>query len=357
VNGSGKTSLLEGAHLLAMARSFRTGAPKTLITHGEESCIVFGERRLPNGRGRGLGVSRRLDGSVEVHIAGERVRSLATLADELPLLLINAESFELLVGQPQQRRRFIDWGVFHVEHEFRDHWQRFQRALTQRNHLLRRGRIDPSEIAPWDRDLVRHGEAISGGRQRFLDSLRNAFAALMAELAPELGEIDLRYRRGWDSELGYAEVLARGLGSDREQGFTQSGPQRADLKVSVAGNPAAATLSRGQQKLVVCALKLAQGQVLAQYRRDPGVFLVDDLPAELDVLRCERVCRALARTGAQTYMTCVDRNAINPGWLEGTDPEARSEVDPKAEAAARSVTVFHVEQGEIAPIASAASSG
>lgn len=314
-----------------MARSFRAGTPKTLITHGVDHCVVFGERRLDGGNTRALGVSRRLDGSVDVRIAGESVGALSRLADELPLLLINADSFDLLVGQPQQRRRFIDWGVFHVEHEFREHWQRFQRALSQRNHLLRRGRISTEDVAPWDRDLARHGEAISSGREQFLEGLRGNFATLMMALAPELGEIELRYRRGWDSALTYGEVLSRSLDSDMEQGFTQSGPQRADLKLSVGGNPVAATLSRGQQKLVVCALKLAQGQVLSGCRKEAGLFLVDDLPAELDAERCERVCRALARTGAQTFLTCVDAGAIKPHWLAEPDE----------------VAVFHVEHGKV----------
>lgn len=330
-NGSGKTSLLEGAHLLAMARSFRTGTPKTLITHGQTACTIYGERLTPGGSLRSLGVSRQRNGEVLVRIAGANVRSLAQLADELPVLLINAESFELLVGQPQQRRRFLDWGVFHVEQDFRDHWLRFQRALTQRNHLLRRGRLSPNELEPWDRDLVRYGEAVSAGRARFLNRLQLAFNQLIADLTPELGAVELRYRRGWDSDIGYGDVLARGLNSDREQGFTQSGPQRADLRVSVEGYPAAATLSRGQQKLVVCALKLAQGRILAESRQDPGLYLIDDLPAELDAERCERVCRSLRDIGAQTLLTCVDSATLPPGWLGDEEK----------------VAVFHVEHGEV----------
>lgn len=317
-----------------MARSFRAGAPRTLISHGSESCTVFGERGLEGGGRRALGVTRRLDGSVDVRIAGETVRSLSLLADELPVLLINGESFELLVGQPQQRRRFLDWMVFHVEHDFREHWQRFQRALAQRNHLLRRGKLDHRQMEPWDRDTARHGEAITAGRERLLGRVKEHFSALMRELAPEVGEVDLRYRRGWDSEENYAAVLQRSLASDQEQGFTQSGPQRADLKVSVEGYPAAATLSRGQQKVVVCALKLAQGRVLADARQDAGLFLVDDLPAELDAMHGERVCRALAETGAQTMLTCVDSGAISPDWL-GVEED---------------IAVFHVKQGTVTPV-------
>ena len=238
-----------------------------------------------------------------------------------------------MTGQPQQRRRFLDWGVFHVEHGYRDQGQRFQRALAQRNHLLRRGRISTEEMAPWNRDLANYGEAVSEGRQRFVERLVPAFDALLEQLAPELGEIALRYRRGWDSSSSYFDVLERGLASDIEQGFTQSGPQRADLRVSVDGYPAAETLSRGQQKLVVCALKLAQGRILAESAADPGLYLIDDLPSELDSERCERVCRCLRTIGAQTMLTCVDRQAVPAHWLGDEE----------------SVAVFHVEHGQVSP--------
>lgn len=343
--------------MLGMARSFRSGPPKSLITHGENTCTVFGERQGAGGAIRPLGVSRALDGTVTLRLDGETIRSVSQLADELPLLLINAESFELLTGQPQQRRRFLDWGVFHVEHDFREHGQRFQRALVQRNHLLRRGRITPGEIAPWDQDLARCGEAVSQGRERFIERLKPVFAAVLEELAPELGEIALRYRRGWDSQTSYLELLQRSLQSDSEQGFTQSGPQRADLRVSAGAYSAAETLSRGQQKLVVCALKLAQGQILAEQRADPGLYLIDDLPSELDAERCERVCRCLATIGAQTLLTCVDSDVVQPAWLvphssggvsgEAANGSSTMALNTEKGQIEATVAMFHVEQGHV----------
>lgn len=330
-NGSGKTSVLEAVHLLGTARSFRAGSPRALIRHGESGCTVFGEIVHPPGGRSTLAVQRRIDGSVALRVDRDPVRSVSRLADELPLIVLNADSFELLVGLPGLRRRFLDWGVFHVEHDGREHWQRFQRSLAQRNHLLRRGTISSSEREVWERDLALHGEAVAAGRQRFLERLTPVFDALLSELAPELGAVDLRYRRGWDASIGYREALERGAASDAEQGFTQSGPQRADLRISVGGYSAADTLSRGQQKLLVCALKLAQGDVLAQGDRPRGVYLVDDLPSELDGERCARVCRCLTRSGAQILMTCIDRSAVNLDWFAASGPTA----------------VFHVKHGAV----------
>ncbi|WOJ98689.1 DNA replication/repair protein RecF [Congregibacter brevis] len=330
VNGSGKTSLLEAAHILGTARSFRSGGAKSLITHGEASYVIRGERRLPGGGSVSMGVQREKVGGISLRVAGEASRSVAQLADELPLLLINADSFDLLIGEPANRRRFMDWGVFHVEHDLREHRQRFQRALTQRNHLLRRGKLERSELEVWTRDLAVHAEQVSAGRERFLDTLRAVFEPIIQELAPEIGPVDLAYRRGWDANSSYKDALHKSLASDQEQGFTQTGPQRADIRVTVGGYSAAETLSRGQQKLLVCALKLAQGQMLAGERGEV-LYLIDDLPSELDAERCERVCRALAAMRVQTLITCVSRSAIPIEWL-GSDT---------------SVTMFHVKQGEV----------
>ena len=261
----------------------------------------------------------------------EPVRLVSQLADELPLVVLNSASFELLLGQPELRRRFMDWGVFHVEHGGQEHRQRFQRALVQRNHLLRRDNISVAELAAWDADLAIHAEAVSASRERFLQRLEPVFHAYLASLAPSLEGVALRYLRGWDSKLPYIETLGRSAISDREQGFTQSGPQRADLRVSVNGYPVADTLSRGQQKLVVCALKLAQGQVLAEGEGRQCVYLVDDIAAELDKRHVRSVCQALNNTGAQTLVTCIERHSVSLDWF-GTDS------DP---------AVFHVEQGRV----------
>ncbi len=337
-NGSGKTSLLECAHVLGTARSFRSGSPRSQITHGKDQYTVHGQVAAAAGAVRKLGVRRQGSGEALLRVAGETVQSNARLADELPMLVLNAASFDLLVGEPANRRRFMDWGVFHVKHEHREHRQRFQRALTQRNHLLRRDKLDPAEIAPWSDDLARHGEALSLARREFVDALRPVFERMISGLVPEVGDVVLGYRPGWDASVSYAEALTRGFASDRDQGFTQTGPQRGDIRVTVNGHSAADTLSRGQQKLLIAALKLAQGQLLGLDGADV-LYLVDDLPSELDRQRCERVCRLLGEIQAQTLVTCVARESLALEWF----------------GKGAKTAVFHVKHGEVEPISRATS--
>ena len=332
-NGSGKTSVLEAIHLLGMARSFRGNSVRSLITHKESACVVFGQVSLPGQHSVGvpIGVQRNLAGEAQLKVGGKSVRSVAELVQHLPIQVINADSFQLLMGAPGARRQYIDWGVFHVEQRFLEQWQRFQRCIKQRNNLLRHGKIADQQLAVWTRDLATSGSAINDYREAYFKLLSPRFKAIMARLAPSLDGLALSYRRGWDKRLSYAEALTGSEATDIEQGYTHVGPQRADIRVSTDGHLAADTLSRGQQKLVVCGLKLAQGQLMAEQGGGDCTYLVDDLPSELDEVHCRKVCELLASMSAQVFITCVDRRGIDRVWP----------------ASATEMAMFHVEQGVV----------
>lgn len=333
-NGSGKTSVLEAIHLLGMARSFRGSSVKSLITHGEASCVVFGavSPDFSAGSGITLGIQRGVAGEAQIKVAGKPVRSLAQLVEYLPLQVINADSFDLLTGSPGARRQYLDWGVFHVEHRFFDQWQRFQRCIKQRNKLLRRGKIqDRQELAVWTRDLATSGAAISEYRHEYFKRLVPRFRDIVARLVPSLTGLELRYLRGWDKQLSYEQALENSIPVDSEHGYTHVGPQRADIRVLIDGRVAAETLSRGQQKLVVCGLKLAQGQLMSEQGRGSCTYLVDDLPSELDLEHSRQVCEQLSLMDAQVFITCVDKEDIGAVW-----PGDKS-----------TIAMFHVEHGAV----------
>lgn len=334
-NGSGKTSVLESVHLLGLARSFRGSSIKSLISHGQSACTVYGRLAFSGGPGAvSLGVSRSASGEAQIKVGGKVVRTVAELAEELPVLVINADSFDLLTGSPVARRQFLDWGVFHVEHQFFYQWQRYQRCIKQRNKLLRHGKIAPGELAVWTRDLAASGTAISEFRRAYFNLLVPRFQAIIAQLAPTLEGLEVRFRQGWDQRLTYEEALESSTETDIEQGYTHVGPQRADIKVMINGHSAADTLSRGQQKLVVCSLKLAQGQLMYELGRRQCAYLVDDLPSELDRQHSEHVCSLLAAMDAQVFITCVHRDDVMAVW-----PDSGVE----------DIAMFHVEHGQVTP--------
>ncbi len=327
-NGSGKTSILESIYLLGMARSFRSSKLKPVIRSSTQSCTVFGEisqesRSIP------VGVTRTQEGDYQIRIAGETVNNVSSLASILPIQVINPDTFRLLEGSPKERRQFIDWGVFHVEHRFLPLWQRLQKCLRQRNTLLRHGKIDCSQLAIWDQELVTVAKQVDDLRSEYIERLLPVFEQVMTKFSNVPG-LKVSYYRGWDKDLCLSEILSKNRERDINSGYTHAGPQRADLKVRLERMNAAEILSRGQQKMVVCALKLAQGLLFSEISNRPCTYLVDDLPSELDAEHRQLLCDTLEAMHCQVFVTSVEREGLAHQWNEKTQ-----------------VKMFHVEHGAV----------
>jgi DNA replication and repair protein RecF len=219
-----------------------------------------------------------------------------------------------------------------VEHNFYQAWKSARKCLKHRNSLLRHDRIDRAQLAVWTAEFSRLGEQIDSYRQQYIRQLAPVFERVLGQLI-ELEGLGLSYFRGWDKEHGLAEVLESQLERDLAQRFTHAGPHRADLRLRYQGANAADILSRGQQKLVVCALRVAQGYLLSEIMGRPCVFLVDDLPAELDAPHRKALCQLLEALGCQVFVTCVDRQALTGCWSNDA-----------------AIKTFHVEQGKITAV-------
>lgn len=330
-NGSGKTSLLEAVWLLGTGRSFRSTRIGPMIGYGVDSLTVYGEVRRVDGDAHALGIHRRRSGETVIKVDGERVRSASALAGILPVQLVHPESVEIVSGAPGRRRRFLDWGVFHVEPSFGGDWRDFRRALEQRNALLRSVRGRDRELESWEDRLAEAVAVVDARRTEYVEALAVELPPVLDELGGPEG-VQAIYAPGWNRERSYREELVRQRSADREGGFTRAGPQRADLRLQVRGRRAAEFLSRGQQKILACALLVAQDRLLQRRRGDAGLVLVDDLPAELDADHRVRLGRALCAVRGQVVMTAVQADLV----LGGLDD-------------ARRLGRFHVEHGHVAP--------
>ncbi|MFK0573462.1 DNA replication/repair protein RecF [Endozoicomonas sp.] len=330
LNGSGKTSVLEAIHILGIARSFRTSRIKPVINRKSEACTVFGRLGLGSGS-IPIGVSRNhREESLQIRVSGENLKSTSELAKLLPLQVINPDTLRLLEGSPKLRRNFIDWGVFHVKHQdFFPLWKRMQKALKQRNSLLRHGRINGSELNSWNLEFEKAANAIDKLRSDYIQRLTPVFNQVLSALV-DLEDLSIQYYRGWDKDRALNEVLSSGLNRDIQSGYTHAGPQRADLRIRVGKGSAVDILSRGQLKLVVCALKLAQGFLYKELQNKQCIFLVDDLPSELDIPNRKKLCGLFEKMNCQTFITCVEKEALENCWLPETE-----------------VKMFHVKHGQV----------
>jgi DNA replication and repair protein RecF len=313
-NGSGKTSLLESIFLLGRGRSFRTRSSERLIRHGRDRLVVFG-RAAPNvdlgdrdssasdppvllGHSLGVQVSRT-EGTV-ARVDGRNAQSLTELTQVFPVQVIDPGIHKLIEEGGHRRRRWLDWGVFHVEPQFGEWWLRYSRALKQRNAALR---SQADQAGAWDPELVRLGNLIAEARRRFVEALlphwRETVLALSG-LEPEL-----HYFKGWAQDVTLADALAASKARDEAKRVTHSGPHRSDIVLRMNGKPAREVLSRGQQKLAAVALTLAQLNLLQTTTPTRPTLLLDDPAAELDGDHLRRFIGEVMRLRTQLVLTSL----------------------------------------------------
>ena len=335
-NGSGKTSLLEAMHLMAHGRSFRGRVRDGLVRNGETALQVFLEWEQLDHVGRRAGL-RHSGSGWDARLDGCPVAQLGELFEALTVITFEPGSHALIDGSSEVRRRYLDWGLFHVERsdvggDFLSLWRRHARAHKQRNALLRQGRAD-AQLDAWEHELALAGEAITLQREAYVARLQPHVDALLADILPAAGIATLALQPGWRrQDLGLADALLVARERDLVQGHTTIGPHRADLKLEFRDLPGRDGLSRGQTKLAALVLLLAQASHLAAHAGHWPVLQLDDLASELDRHHQRRVLQVLAASGAQVFVT-------------GTEPL------PVMASLALSHTTFHVEHGSVHALA------
>lgn len=325
LNGSGKSSILEAIYLLSTGRSFRANHARKVIQDGQGHCSTFARMSY----GQQLGISKSIKGNQILKRNGVQVVNMAEFAYDLPMQLIHPETMDLIESGSKPRRQLLDWLLFYLEPTFYEVWQRYQRALLQRNALLKLDKVDDVEWLVWEQELQQQAAVLHQMRLAVFEQWLFFVEQSLLLLLPQI-KINMDYLAGFDVKQSLALQLQETRFKDKLRGFTQLGAHRADLSFKTDIGLAELILSRGQKKLLVCALKLAQVALL-QAKNKSCVVLIDDIASELDVLARERLLSALIELQAQVIITTVEADSIWP-LLNKLDTRAK---------------LFHVEQGEI----------
>lgn len=318
-NGAGKTSLLEAVVVLSRGRSFRTNLASELIGPEDSTFRVFSVVEDSSGKQSRLGLersSKRWRGRLD----GQDLSQLSHLTRHLPIVLMEPDSHLLVSGPPEVRRKYIDWGMFHVKHAFLETWRRYSKALQQRNAALKRGQEDVLDSL--DPVLAETGTALGKLRREHAMSIAEHLPGVMQTLSQRVKPIEFSYHEGWSSE-SYMDSLREYRKKDLERGVTATGPHRADLLFKIGKQPAGAILSRGEQKMFSAALILTQARLLAEQGEKP-VLLFDDLVSEFDREHFHSVLSGSLQMGVQVWVSGTEKPVLN-------SPHK----------------VFHVEQGNI----------
>lgn len=329
-NGSGKTSILESIYYLTLGRSFRTHLLSRIVKYETDKFSIFGQiQNNPTILPIPIGIERSNNGSTKIRIAGENKQSFAQLAELQPLQLLNQNSFNLLIGGPKNRRKFIDWGLFHVEQLFFPLWKDVNRILLQRNAAIRQD-ISYDCLKLWHSELSEYATILNTFREEYITAL----LPVINELLPQtLGnfKISINYYAGWDLKRNLADILNENIQSDKKAGFAHAGPQRADLKFLINNIPAQDVLSRGQQKLFIFVLQIAQSILLQKQCGKKCIFIIDDFTSELDLEKRKLIVNLLTETQSQIFLAFLTKDDLNE--LFATNNEK--------------IKMFHVEQGNI----------
>ncbi|MBN3117289.1 DNA replication/repair protein RecF [Pectobacterium brasiliense] len=306
-NGSGKTSVLEAIYTLGHGRAFRSIQAGRVIRHDQPEFVLHG-RIDGTETERSVGLSKNRQGDSKVRIDGSDGHKVAELAQLLPIQLITPEGFTLLNGGPKFRRAFLDWGCFHNEPGFFSAWSNMKRLLRQRNAALRQV-SHYGQLRAWDQELVPLAERISEWRAQYAEAIANDIATTCTQFLPEFS-LSFSFQRGWDKESEYAELLERQFERDRMLGYTALGPHKADFRIRASGVAVEDMLSRGQLKLLMCALRLAQGEFLTRQNGLRCLYLIDDFASELDSTRRRLLAERLKATHAQVFVSAVSAEQI-----------------------------------------------
>lgn len=313
-NGSGKTSLLEAIYYLAHARSFRTSRHQRLIQHEQDDFILHAKVTDAE-HTFSLGMQRNRQADLLLRLNGAANCKLAEFAGLLPVQLLTPDSFRLFFGGPKERRQFFDMGVFHVEQHFFSVWQQFSRILKQRNALLKQSRRYDQQFEYWDTQFVELAWQLQQLRADYIALLTNEYRLLTAGNTL-LADIELQLQPGWPEKIqdsaALQQLLVQSFAQDIRQGFTFYGPQKADLKLRKAGLPVEEVLSRGQLKVLLFALKVAQNNVIGNSGRKQPLLLIDDLASELDTGSTQIVFDYLTNINSQVFITAINADQVSP---------------------------------------------
>jgi DNA replication and repair protein RecF len=322
-NGSGKTSLLEAVYLIARGQSFRSTRLERVIAHSAEALSVTARLQAEHVSLTTVGLHRHRDGEKALRLNGQSPASVGEIVRLLPLQLLNSDIFRWLQGSSLQRRRWLDWAVFHVEPQLMALWSRLRRVLAQRNACLRE-RASHSVIAAWNVEWEAVAAQLNTARLQVVHEWL-AETSRIAEQWFMLPPLMLSYSQGWPEHQTLGQALASSYARDQALGYTQQGPHRADIVVLSGKLPAREVLSLGQQKLLVSALAVALGRILYRHTQQSCLFLLDDIAAELDINNEIKLMKLLSSIEAQVLVTRTAQLSHLP-----TD-----------------AGMFHVEQGRI----------
>lgn len=307
-NAQGKTSILEAVCMLVRLQSPRAKKLKNMLKFGEKSYGIAGNC---------WDVERKIcfkSGLVEMYADGEEVQSRSEYFTNGGLVVwMGNDDLSLVRGAGEIRRRYLDFLGCQLDAEYRRALASYRKALKVRNLLLKDDRQRSKEIAAYDGILIKSGDYLVSVRQQIVHDLLPLVNQAQQFVGAGSESVSLEYSS--NAIVGMQLVLEQAMEKDLKRGQTSVGPHRDDIKLSLNQLPAAEYGSEGQQKTLALALKLAQGDLLRQEKKNTPIYLLDDIFGELDYKRRNAVFEYLP-SDAQMLITTTHVDWLDDKWKQ-----------------------------------------
>ena len=318
-NGSGKTNLLEAVHYCALGRSHRTSQDREVVRKGCDASAVGVTVARSTGRHE-IAVKLMPNGikHKQVFVDRKRATRLSDMMGRLQCVIFSPEDLMLVKDGPALRRRFLDMMLSQMSTAYFLALQQYQKALDQRNALLRdarkTGRMNIALMDAFEQGMAEHSEMIVRQRKRIIDQLARVAGDKYGAISGRERELfALNYRACLPDSTDFVtkarEILAKTRQEDMLRGTTSFGVHREDMDLLLMGRDMKLFASQGQIRTAVLSMKLAQMEIFQQESGEEPVLLLDDVMSELDMTRRKRVLQEISHV--QTFVTCTDESDLD----------------------------------------------
>jgi len=315
-NGIGKTNVLDAIYYLSLCKSAFNATDIQNIRHGQEFFVIQGEY-LRDEKTEQINCGVKAGYKKIFRRNSKEYEKISDHIGLLPLVIISPFDSNLILEGSDERRKFMDGVLSQFDHQYLDDLMRYNRALAQRNLLLKdfnqKNWFDPEMLEIWNEQMISAGNRIFEKRRVFIHEMIPVFQHYYEFVSGGSEQVELAYESQL-SDTGFSELLSNSVDKDRRVLFTTTGIHKDDLVLKLSGYPIKRVGSQGQQKTFLVSLKLAQFDYIRQQTKEYPILLLDDIFDKFDASRVAKIISLVASSNfGQIFIT-------------DTSPERMSEI-------------------------------
>lgn len=311
-NGVGKTNFLDAIYYLSFCRSANNPIDSQIIMHDENFFMLEGNYRTEQGDIENIYCGMKRGTKKHFKRNKKEYKRLSQHIGLVPLIYVSPSDSSLIEGGSEERRRLMDVVISQYDHSYIELLSNYNKALQQRNALLKMEEPDSSLLDIWEQEMARNGELLFQKRLAFVDELVPVFQQIYQQISGQWEIVSLRYishcQRG-----PLLDVIQRDRFKDRAVGYSLHGVHRDDLEMLIGDFQMKREGSQGQNKTFVLALKLAQFDFLRRTSSTTTpLLLLDDIFDKLDAQRVESIVQLVSGDNfGQIFITDTNRDHLD----------------------------------------------